>query len=634
MERFSTNNRIVPFLLLLISFSSYTTDLNNTNNKPGSNAQSGSLGCTRNIQATTAISGQANVNDIDALLSYTNKVAVLHVTDKERGGDFQLINDNSIQDDNGLVFSAGAFGKGWHWVREIKKEDPVNVKWFGAKGLGIDHYKEDSAALVNAIKSIAQKKGGKLYIPASESYYGFNGNGIVLPDNIEIYGDGRDKSEIKHVNPTSGTYYRGVVFFTTTYGPTASIGIFKAPAFTIKEALAKQGYVIFKKAAEAAKFETGTIIGLGGKKYFKNNDQKLPKFGQFELNEIVKISADTVFLKYPTTTPFQGNEKAPPVIVAVNGKHTVNAKLSESSNATVEDRVTKNIYIHDLKLSQAGKDMINNKPYDLSRPPSNLIALGGTFESKFENLALEGFGTFGGNMWNRCEISNLNIISANKLFDLGYGSCNTVIHDVKWTFKSSEADTSSISLLYLNEGSHHIEIYNIAGNGNWSGKHLMQITGGANNIYLHDITLDLPAYNSPNSYGVLIKDDEDDIIVHDVELKNITIKLNTIGQYIRLIGGPGKKTAKNITFDNVKFVGKAKKQQGYSVYVKDFGNIKLKDLDIPEGNIMLSDVGEGEVDGLTAPNSVLVVPNATSKEPKITRANIKSKSNKENKKDD
>jgi len=105
MERFSTNNRIVPFLILLIFFSSYTTDFDNANNKPGTDAQSGSLGCTRNIQSSTVATGQATVNDIDALLSYTNKVALLHVTDKERGGDFQLVNDNNIQDDNGLVFA-------------------------------------------------------------------------------------------------------------------------------------------------------------------------------------------------------------------------------------------------------------------------------------------------------------------------------------------------------------------------------------------------------------------------------------------------------------------------------------------------------------------------------------------------
>lgn len=624
MKRFHTNKSFLFPLILIFFFSSYTTD----NKKvPGCTGTSREANSPDYAFATTK-PVKASVSSIGELIRFSEKIPALHVTDIQRGGDFVLVHNVEMQNDNGLVFPADAFGTGWHWVREVKKDEPTNLKWFGAKGLGIDTYKEDSAALVNAIKSITQKNGGKLYIPASTSYYGFNGDGIVLPDNIEIYGDG-PKSEIKHINPASGTYYRGVIFFTTTYGNSASKGVVRIPSYPLFETPAKQKYVLLKKAADAANFNTGTLIGLGGKLFFKNQDPKQPRYGQFEINEIVDIKGDTIFLKYPTTTSFQGNKKKPPVIIDVNGKHSYAKKLNAARGTNFDDRITRNIYIHDLKLSQAEKNLINNTPYSDPAPPFNLIALGGTFESKFENLILEGFGTFGGNMWNRCEVSNLQIISSKKLFDLGAGSANTVIHDVKWSFKQSQADTAIRSLIYLNEGSHHIEIYNVEADGDWSGQHLIQIGEGANNLYLHDIVLNIPGYKAPSNYGIFIRDQDNNVNVYNVTLKNITVKLGVIAQYIRLAGQPSDNSARNIVLENINFEGKTSRPKGYSVYVSDFGNIRFQNVAIPEGNIYFSKLQKGVVDGLKAPNSILICPDKSDIAPKILNATVKASAAKE-----
>lgn len=620
------NRALTLLMFFLISTSCLYSFSNDENENLSLNEKKSSVS-SENVMKTDKSMPIKKVSNISALVNISEKEAIVEVEDDDRGGVFSLIHDAGLVADNGLIFQAENIGDGWYWVRKTEKDDPTNIKWYGAKGMGLSHYKEDSAAITNAIAALEKKGGGKLYFPASDNYYGFNGDGILLPDNIEIYGDG-PKSEIMHVNPSSGTYYRGVIFFTTTYGPNISASIVSVPSYPILETPENQKYVIVKNSASLKNLTEGLVIGLGSNKFFKNNDSKQIRFGQFELNEITRISNDTVYLKYPTSLSFQtkNNKKEPPAIIDVNGNHTSNEQLSRKKKTKVFNRVTKNIYIHDLKLSQADHNLIDNVPYNNPKPITNPIALGGTFESRFENLVLDGFGTFGGNMWNRCVVSNLNITSALKLLDLGYGSSNTVIHDIKWHFRNNKADTVRLSLMYLNEASHHIEIYNVNADGPWSGQHLIQIGDGANHLSVHDITLNFPSCNAPDNYGIFIRDLNGQISVHDITLKNIKIKLGLIGQYIRLVGQQSNSVAKNIILDNIDFEGKTTRRQGYSVFVNDFGNLKMKDIVIPTGNIFFSKVQNGIIDGLKAPNSIVVCPDKTEIAPQILKSNIKGSS--------
>jgi hypothetical protein len=479
-----------------------------------------------------------------------------------------------------------------------QSDEIFNLKSYGAKGLGVISYKDDSAALVNAIKAIKNKGGGKLYIPSSTSFYGFNGDGILLPDNIEIYGDG-PQSEIKHINPANCKYYKGVIFYTTTYGPNSSLSIVREPSYPIKDAAEQQHFVVAKKASDVSKLKQGIVIGLGGKLFFKKNQEFKPRYNQFELNEVTRVHSDTVFLKYPLSVPLETDGESP-VIIDVNGDHTYNEKIG------VYDRVSKNIYIHDMKFSQADHNMINNTPYfsEEDKAPFNMIALGGTFESKFENLTLDGFGTFGGNMWNRCDISHLKIFSARKFTDLGYGSANTKIHNIEWTFKGSKADTSSRSLAYLNDGTHHIEIYDIKIAGAWSGNNLVQMAGGSHHLYLHDIKIDLPAFNGPSNFLIGIVDDNESVYVHDITFENISIKVGVIGQYIK-IRGKSETTNKKILFNNVQFEGEVASKR-YSVYISNSPDISLENVTVSQGDIYISNVKNAKIKNLKASNSVVV----------------------------
>ena len=568
---------------------------------------------------TTEHKNKASVNDLPSLISYMGNASELYVNSPDRGGVFKLTEKNNLANDYGMIFPSSR-GNNWHWMREPGKDSVINLKWYGAKGLGVKSYKDDSTALFRAVNYMKSKGGGKLYIPAAPSFYAFNGNGIVLSDNMEIYGDG-EKSEIKHINPASGTYYRGVVFFTTTYGPSMALSVIREPSFPIQDAPVSQSFVTLNNQQDAAKLKVGSLVVLGGRKFYKNNDPKSPRLGQFEINEITNIEANKIILKYPLSTPLTTGQE-PPVIINVNANATYNDKLG------VYDRISKNIYIHDLKLSQADYDMIDNTPYDVSRPPSNLIALGGTFESRFQHLFIQGAGTFGGNMWDRCEISNLEIVGYRKVLDLGYGSCNSVIHDINWQYADNKADTTKISMMYLNEASHNVEIYNLKATGNWSGKSLIQIAGGANHIYLHDIVFNLPDYTGPVNAGIFIKDDDDKIFVHHITLKNITINVKSVGQFIKIEGNKSVADERDIVLDNVKFTGKTTNFKKYTVDVNNAGNIVFKDVTIPEGDyVRVANSKNAKIDNLDAPNSYLINSSDNGSSASVSGGNVKGTTN-------
>lgn len=614
---------ILPFLLLFTQNCKTTSATSNSTEQKESKPQ---------VQIRPN-STSDSIFSINALEMYNGLSQAIYLKADGYSGEFSLVNNTSLENDGGVVFPAKTKGENWHWVRTLNNQDLINLKWFGAKGLGISSYKADSAALVNSIKYIKNIGGGKLYIPASNSFYAFNGNGIVLPDNIEIYGDG-PKSEIKHVNPESGTYYKGVIFFTSTYGPNSSLGIAREPIYPIKDAFKNQSYVIVNNTVDFQKLKLNSLIGLAANFFLKNENIKKPRFSEFEINEIIKLSKDTVFLKYPLSVSLiqqtaksksnkneetglssQSNTKnskknsanpkgGAPVIINANSDFTFNERLG------VFDRLTKNISIHDLTLSQADRNMINNTKYNADELPGNVIALGGTFNSTFYNLTMNSFGNFGGNMYNRCDIHHINFVSSRKLIDFGYGSANTKIHDIDWLFKNSILDTISRSFAYINDGTHDIEIYNIKASGDWSGNNLFQIAGGAHHINLHDINLEIPNYNAPDKNAISIRDDNFLVYAHDILFENIIINLGTIKTFINIKGDSAVLQEKNIKFNNVTFKGTAiNGNKNFSIIIKNCPNLFFKNVTFTSGNILFENIGGSTIENLIAPQAEIEISN-------------------------
>ncbi|MBV9961193.1 MAG: hypothetical protein JO072_03005 [Parafilimonas sp.] len=556
--------------------------------------------------------------------------SAVNINNSPRGGNFKLVSDNKLQDDYGITFPATAKGSNWHWVRQYENDEPVNIKWFGAKGIGLAGYKDDSAAIVKAVHSLESKGGGKLYFPATKSFYGFNGDGILLPDNIEIYGDG-PQSVITHVNPENADYYKGVIFYTTTYGPVDAQSIFQEPMFEIEDAKKGDNFIVLKTKPDSLKLNDGKLIGLGGGLFNKRGQSNKSRFTQFEINEITKVDGNKVYLKYPLSVPLKtmtnksqetGNATSVPVLVDINGNHSFNKKLN------AYDRISKNIYIHDLTLAQEDHNSIANTPYNSEKAPSSIIGLGGTFESKFQNLTLEGYNSFLGNLWNRCDISNLKIYAVRKFTDFGYGSANTKMHDITWVYKASkiretvakaiepgERNKDIQSFIYINDGTHDIEIYNVKASGNWDGENIFQIAGGAHHINIHDVEINLPQFNNVKGEAVNIRDDNAVTFSHDINFKNVTLTLGNIKQFVTIRGTNQVVDDKLIQFDNVSFNGRPLNKN--SVNIANSTGVILNKVSVSNGNILLDNSADAKITNLNAPNSDIIDQNNRGKKSEV-----------------
>jgi hypothetical protein len=579
-----------------------------------------------------------NASDISFEKKFDN-IKVLNgdvfIDDASRGGYFHLTEDAALKDDYGMVFPANEKGKDWHWVRKYNDGDPVSIKFYGAKGIGVDGYKEDVAALRKAIDFVRSKGGGKVYIPASSSFYAFAGNGILLPDNIEIYGDG-PASAIKNVNPESGVYCNGAIFFTTTYGPVNGLSIVRDPSYPIQDATKGQNFVIVQNSSDLSNLSVGKLIGLGANFFNKNqNIDNKSRYGNFEINKITQIQGNKIYLKYPLSLSLskaaaansatEKTGRVSPVIVDVNGDHTVNPKLN------IKDRISQNVYIHDLSLSQADYNMIDNKPYAATENPAPVIALGGTFESRYKNLTIESFGTFGGNLFNRCDIGNLKIFSVRKLTDLGYGSANTKFHDIVWQYKASKiTDTDPRGFVYLNDGTHDIEMYNIKASGNWDGNNLFVINGGAHNINIHDLEIDLPNLDNANSVAILIKDDNKITYTHDVTFRNVVINLNGIKKFLQVDGTQQVQEDRKLLFDNISFNGKVYSKDGSAITVSNSPAVTLNKIKMSHGNIALDNVQSAVITNLDAPQSDIINKRGNTKKLQLVGSKYRSLKNNNN----
>jgi hypothetical protein len=111
---------------------------------------------------------------------------------------------------------------------------------------------------------------------------------------------------------------------------------------------------------------------------------------------------------------------------------------------------------------------------------------------------------------------------------LGYGSANTKLHDIKWVYKDTKISEGKVALVYLNDGTHDIELYNINVSGEWSRGNIFQLAGGSHNIYVHDVEINLPDYSAPNGRIFSIRDDNKNVYVYDVTFENITVKLGNL----------------------------------------------------------------------------------------------------------
>ena len=488
----------------------------------------------------------------------------------------------------------------WH------SDNYVDIKWFGAVGNGVASVSQDTKALKDALNYLRTIDGKRaLFIsPPKGNFYAYVGNGELVPSNIEIFGVG-PKSEIRNVNPDSAATYRGVIFYTGTYGPSVVNSIFLEPTYNIHDAAEGDTSVILDTPGYADSLDINDVIILASHVYYKNGDTNQPRYAYIEQNKITDIRGDTIFFKYPlsTTLPTVGAES--PKIVHINSGKTNSAVVPGYVNQT-----TTNISIHDLTLSQAQINEIDSVPLT-GGTPNSTFQLGGTFESRFFNLYLNQYAGLSGNLFGRCEFSNIVLNAKRHMIDVGYGSNNTNISDIYMNYSNNKAADVEVSLIYMNEASHDINVNNIYASGNWRGNNIILIQGGANDININNAYLNFPVLRNTN-FAIAISDDEATVYSRNITLKNIYIKADSVGQYLRVIANNSAPGSRNYTLDNVMVDAKAGTTYGQKVLIQNVDNIRLNNIKIPNADsITLSGLTFATVDNFYAPGAYVTTTNTS-----------------------
>ena len=472
---------------------------------------------------------------------------------------------------------------------------------------------------------------------------------MFVGDNIEIYGDGKGKSEIRNVSPMSGNFMKGPIFLFSTYGAVDRFGIFQdgIDQYPIQNAQKNDQYVVLKDQSNGSKLLMGEIVILGAGKFLHAESANKGRFHYMELNEISSISNGKVSFKYPLSIPLNSdNQNNSPVIININNTSTKNGKLN------IKNGSSKNIYIHDLTLSQAQTDELhNNAPIkqdegDNENGLSGVWQPGGAFASQFENLEIDAYGGLEGNMFTRCNFNNLTVKATKKFFDFGYGSSNDTVHDITWQYVPSAVSNFATGFIICNDGTHNILMYNINSSGDWNGEALITMSQ-AKSINMHDMTFNFPNYNKPNMLIQIA--DKEGVHSRDVSLDNIKVTVGSAGAFLRIVGDNDQESNRNISVTNTSFKGnisinddqenftaakkpnnkngggggKAKGGKGQALIVKNMDGLTLNNIEISSGELYIENCNNSKIEKLIAPSSTLVVKKSNNA--KISQVSVRNR---------
>jgi len=477
----------------------------------------------------------------------------------------------------------------------------IDIRWFGALGAGLSSYIEDTNAILTALNVIRRMGGGSLYFPKTGSFYAFNGRPILLPDNIEIYGDGMNNSIIRNVNPNFGTNTLGVTFLGSTYGSIDNIGIFKSglPKYDFTADASAGDRSITIDPLDAALLSVGEVVGLGAGKFYKDDDTTKSRYQYFEQNEVLSIASGTVTFKFPLSTDFPTINSIPPVLIRLNSKETFCTIAGFTSQI---DGTAKNVSIHDITFQQAEVDEVNNTGPSTNLALGSPIQYGGLFNSTLYNISVDGYsGILFGNMVTRVKYHDLVFNTTRNFCDLGYGSSNVEAYNITFNYVPSDYYDKEPAFMYFSESSHDYYFHNIKASGGWSGTNLFNIANGARNLLLEDFNINFPQYTSDN-FGFNIIDLDDDVYSYNLAFKNITVVVAQKGRWIK-IGGNGNDVDRNILFENVKFLGAISGVYTDPVLLNNVSGISTRALELPgTGEFSTTSVKNSRFENISAPD--------------------------------
>ena len=338
------------------------------------------------------------------------------------GGRFILIDTTGAAAVPGMVIPVGSTKA---YVRDVSGSKSYNLKWFGAKGGGLGTFVQDSTAIRNAFAFLKNIKGTKsLYVPnvqdanGNRSFYGFAGTGLVDLDNVEVYGDGKGKSEIRNVQPLLGDFKPGTIFLGSNYETDFSKSPFSGNVkkYHMDTAYAGDTILKFRDAWVGLGHDlyVGEIVAYGCYLFNKENRASKPLYSFMESNRVKSLTDTTITFENPMTFNLKRD---------TSGEYPMLFNLNDKNGYIRAGKylyTTQNFSLHDMTITQAGTDELADST--ISARLAGVWGVGGFYQSNFYNLQIDAYSGLGGNLWTYTTWDNIDINSEKKLMDFRHVS--------------------------------------------------------------------------------------------------------------------------------------------------------------------------------------------------------------------
>jgi hypothetical protein len=481
------------------------------------------------------------------------------------GGDFVIIDTMGASLVPGMVYPVGTTRA---YVRIVSNASAFNLKWFGAIGGGLATFHQDSLALRNAMVFLNTITGSKrLYVPdaqyadGSRSFYGISGTGFMDLNNIEIFGDGKGKSEIRNVSPLDAATVAGSIFIGSNYETDSTKSPFHAGVKKYSIDTAGVGEVVLKLREAwiglGHDLYIGEIIAYGWNKTYKGDTKGKPIFSFMENNRVIALTDTTVTLEYPTSFALK---------MDTAGNYPTLFNLNDKNNFVRNGKpfyTTNNFSLHDMTITQAQVDELADTT--ISARLAGVWQPGGFFESNFYNLDIDAYSGLGGNLWTRCLWQNIHINSEKKLMDFGFGSGpGNVMKDIVYEFRESPASDYASGWFISNNGNHGFSATNITATGNFRGSNFFTLTG-VRDAELRNININFPNYNYDQSVFVIGNSDSFNVNTN-LTLDNINVTFGSIGKGMQILNPDLGSSISNVNISNIYLNGNMLYYTGATLY--------------------------------------------------------------------
>lgn len=471
------------------------------------------------------------------------------------GGQGDFVRDNSSVADTipGIIVQTTGISTG-RWNRKIVGD--LNIRMLGAKGLGSSSIIQDTIALRFAIaynKSLGNKY--KIHVPESldstglHSYYSFAGDPIYVGDNFTLYGDGKNKSEIRNVSPTSSTNdpFKGNIFIFSTYGSDSSTNPlqYQVPKYQLYDANFGDTVLILRGgSANASNLAVGEVIGYGCVNGLKGSQPTQTRLIHWEQNEIYKIHDSTIILKNPLaielTDDTVGSLYPHPILLNMN-----NGKAGVSPKFHIQNGNCKNIDIGNMMLTQS----ITNELQDTAFKArvGSIWQPGGAYKANFHDLTTNSYVGIGGNMFTWTTWERITCTGEGKLLDVGYATSHCTVRDITWSILENPVSDFATAAMIFNDDPHDISISRITMDGNFRGSNMIVISGGER-MNLSNFNINFPLYDYPENLIQVGGDSSRPS--HDIHFKNWDITVAGAGRSLWMVQD-ATSTIKNNNIDYI-----------------------------------------------------------------------------------